>query len=128
MKIKKLKLDRWMRLNPEGRPFLDCVENEYELIDPIIGKPGRYLQNGVEWFETKKVAYRAKNGDDFQYDLDHLEVQRLNSQQISALREVIKQKVATEGQRKTVRMYDQALQCRNVGRNARMWRMRILGK
>ena len=123
-RIKRLELDFWM--NPDFFDFDECIEHGYEITDPIIGKPGRYFQNGVEWFETTKgTAYKPKTSEGFQYELDLLNVQQnFNSQQIAALRSVIKQKVCTEEQRKIVRLYDQFLQIRNTGRNIRIHLMR----
>ncbi len=123
--IKRLNLASWM--NSDRRGFQNCVEGNYEIIKTIIGKPGRYFQNGVEWFEMKNgVAYRAKTDEGFQYSLDLLNVQNINSQQIAALRAVVKQKVCSESQRKTVRLYDDFLQIRSVGRNARINGMKSL--
>jgi len=116
--IKKLSLDSWM--DSDGWGFQECVDSDhYTKIDPIVGKPGRYFLNGMEWFELPNGdTYQANDGS-FQYSLELLEVQQFNIHQINALREVIKQNVATASQRKTVRRYDDFLQIRATGRNAR---------
>lgn len=117
-KIKRLKLFMFME---KEWMVADC---NYEQIVPVFFKSGIFLFEGKCWFENKyKGAWKAYryNLDQFKYELSLLNVEvGYNINQINAMKECIKQKVASKEQIKTVRLWDEAHECIKIKRNSRL--------
>lgn len=128
--LKRLDLDSWMDptwdVRAEKRDEL--LEKSYVPAPPVIGTPGIYLQRKICWFELRDGRAFNYEEEMFRYKLRILDAQKLNARQVSALRQVVEQKLATKKQRALLHDWDCAMETREVGRRAVIHRNRILSE
>lgn len=130
--LKVLPLERWMTY-PDW--LLDSTLKNYEAIEPILRRPGVYLQRAVltgkwgecrtlwsakrAWFELLDGRAFLMKSRDVEYELALADASRLNARQVAALKEVIAQRLATRQQAALYRLAcDYASIC-ETGRSAR---------
>lgn len=106
MNLKRLELDPWMvsRFRDETVKY-----DHYTEITPIIGKPGRYLQGKMEWFECPDGrAWQCHKGF-MQSEIDWLNAAELNQRQADALKAIVQEGLATKAQKKMLRDWHHAV-------------------
>lgn len=106
MNIKRLELDYWMI----SRFRDDTVKyDHYTEIAPIIGKPGRYLRDKMEWFECADGrAWQCLKGF-MKLEIEWLNAAELNQRQVDALKMVVREGMATKAQRKMLAAWRHAV-------------------
>ena len=126
-RYKILPLEYWMT---SDRFFEEEVESGCRVETFVIfNRAGLYYDRlyDICWFELPDGRAFVYNTNQFKYELNSLRVwQKYNSTQIQALKEVIKQRVATKTQKEDVLAYSETEYCRSVRRYAFLWRKRAL--
>lgn len=111
----------------------DCVHSTrrvYVRMDAKFRREGIYLLGKSCWFEVLDKSWQAWTFpvETFEFELQLREAERLNDRQIQALRLVVQQRLSTKHQREMLYFSDCLSMSREVGRNARLTRLKILGK
>ena len=98
MRLKVLPLERWML--DDITPSFDFSDDElgsdkYPEIRPVFYRNGIYLQDNHCWIEVLGRAFTYEVTS-FKFSLALLESQRYNHRQISAIRQICEQRLATK--------------------------------
>ena len=100
-----------------ARDRKSCItgSKEYLSIDPVFKRNGKYAKGDKAWFEVdgKAWTYSIKM---FQWEIATLEAERLNARQVSALKAVCENKLATKQQAQLLYMYNHAQELREIRR------------
>lgn len=124
MNVKRLNLDKWMMRN--DNVFEETVK-QYEPFKRIFGKPGIYLYGDKCWFELPNGKSYLYSKEIFEYVLKMEEVKKLNQYQIEALRNIVKQKLATKEQRNLLYHYECMMMTRKTKRNTKLMMSKLKG-
>jgi hypothetical protein len=121
--VKRLSLPLWVEecFYPDGWFTLDDVPTYCTVVAPVFGRDGIYLdrQSGKCWFEVNGQA-RSYERASFEYDLACLNASEINHRQVEALRGIIKQKLATQEQKRLLMYYTSHMGARSVRRETTM--------
>jgi hypothetical protein len=105
MTIKRLDLASWMY--PHKLGFADTIRRgPYTAIEPKLNVNGWFIQAGECWFEVDGKAYSCPR-DMFDYNMTILNVRELSQFEVSALKQVVDAKIATQAQIKLYALHKQ---------------------
>lgn len=121
MKLKVLPLDAWMFRENDFwvRAREKCLAG-CEPIAALVHHHGIFKMGKRCWFELpdgRSFKYRAA---DFDYRMELLNAERYNAAQIAAMREAVRQRVATKEQASLVRLSAELDVLRGIGRSAKL--------
>lgn len=117
-----LPLENWMRtVAPGERGFREnTLRDYYTECTPVFERDGIYMTPDYCWIESGGKAYWYRR-EDVIFRLNMLNASEYNEAQINALREAIRQKVASKEQKELVHYYDCWRGCINTYRESMKW-------